>query len=93
MQSNDNLKANPKIVFREEGDDALLFDPDSGTVKVLNETGKFIWSNLDGSNSKQLLARKIMETFDISDENKAKEDLEKFLVELGKLKFLEQDEG
>ncbi|MDP2939673.1 MAG: PqqD family protein [Candidatus Omnitrophota bacterium] len=93
MSSNYNPKASTRIVFREEGDEALLFDPDTGAVKVLNETGKFIWSNLDGSASLEILVQKIMDAFDTSDENKIKEDLEKFIAELKKLKFLDEDES
>lgn len=86
--SANNPKSKPNIVFREEGDDALLFDPDSGMVKVLNETGKFIWQNLDGKNSNEVLTAKLREAFDIEDEQKAEEDLEKFLEDLKKLWFL-----
>lgn len=85
----DNLKASPRIVFREEGEDALLFDPDSGNVKVLNEAGKFIWGNLNGQNSKDMLVKEIMDTFDISDNKTVGEDLNKFLDDLKKLNFLE----
>lgn len=87
--SSDNLKANSRIVFREEDEEALLFDPDTGAVKILNETGKLIWSNLDGKTDKDSLVRKIRSAFNISDENKIREDLEKFLTELDKLNFLE----
>lgn len=90
MQTDNNPKANPNIVLRPEGEEALLFNPDSGLVKVLNETGKFIWRNLDGKNSPETLVSKIMDAFDISDEKKTREDLEKFLEDLEKLKFLEE---
>lgn len=93
MPINDNPKANSRIVFREEGEEALLFDPDTGRVKVLNQTGKIIWSSLDGSSSRDLLIKKIMEAFDISDEKKVREDLEKFISDLEKLGFLEKNEN
>lgn len=93
MPINNNPKVNSKIVFREEGDDALLFNPDTGQVKVLNEAGKITWSNLTGKNNQDFLVRKIMEAFDILDEQKVKEDLEKFILELEKLNFLEKDES
>lgn len=89
MSPKDNLKVNSRIVFREECGEALLFDPESGNVKVLNETGKFIWKNLNGNNNKDSLVKKIMEAFDSSDdEKKIKEDLEAFLEDLAKLKFI-----
>jgi len=88
MPSNDNPKANSKIVFREESEGALLFDPDTGMVKVLNDTGKLIWANLDGKTSQDSLVEKIKKAFDISDEKKIREDLDKFLVDLRKMKFV-----
>lgn len=40
------------LVLRIEADDyALLFDPDSGRVQVLNETAVDIWQRLDGRKS------------------------------------------
>ena len=40
---------NPCMVLREESDDcALLFDPDSGRVHLLNPTGVAVWKRLDG---------------------------------------------
>jgi hypothetical protein len=37
---------NPDIVLREEDDSGtLLFNPDTGDVLVLNDTGRFIWDS------------------------------------------------
>ena len=43
------LKANPKIVCREEDGDALLFNPETGLVKILNRTGYELWKLCDGT--------------------------------------------
>ncbi|HOX54850.1 MAG: PqqD family protein [Candidatus Omnitrophica bacterium] len=88
MSSSDNPKVSSKIVYREESEGALLFDPDTGAVKILNDTGKFIWANLDGKTNRDSLVAKIKEAFDISDTKKVKEDLDKFLSDLKKLKFI-----
>lgn len=87
--SLNNPIASPRIVFREEEDAGLLFDPDSGLVKVLNETGKFIWQNLDGKNSKDDLIKKVRDTFNVDEAQKIKDDLDKFLEDLKAMKFLE----
>jgi hypothetical protein len=43
------VKPKPGLVFREESDDcAILFDPDSGSVRILNETAAAVWKKLDG---------------------------------------------
>ena len=43
------LAVNPNLVLRVEDDNCgLLFDPDSGTVQMLNDTAIEIWQRLDG---------------------------------------------
>jgi len=43
------LIADPNLVLREEEDDAaLLFDPETGSVRVLNATAVAVWKLLDG---------------------------------------------
>jgi hypothetical protein len=46
------LAVNPNLVLRIEDDDcALLFDPDQGSVQMLNQTAVAIWQNIDGQRS------------------------------------------
>ncbi len=43
------LVAKPSVVLREEDDDyALLYDPDSGSVRILNSTAAATWNLIDG---------------------------------------------
>lgn len=43
------LVANPKLVLREEGEEgAVLFDPDTGMVRLLNSTAAAIYGLIDG---------------------------------------------
>ncbi len=55
---NSRLAVNPNLVLREEDDDcALLFDPDRGSVQMLNRTAVEIWKRLDGQRSlKEILS-------------------------------------
>lgn len=49
---NSCLATNPHLVLRIEDDDcALLFDPDSGRVQMLNGTAVDVWRLLDGKRS------------------------------------------
>jgi len=46
------LMANPNMVLRVEDDDcAILFDPDAGSVRILNVTAAAVWQLLDGERS------------------------------------------
>ena len=56
---------NPNLVLRVEEDDCgLLFDPDSGEVKVLNRSAVEIWNLLDGQRSLRDLLTALGEIFD-----------------------------
>jgi hypothetical protein len=49
---------NPEVVLREEDKEegALLYNPDTNTVTVINPTGLFIWQRCDGENSLEQIA-------------------------------------
>ena len=56
---------NPNLVLRVEDDDCgLLFDPDAGTVKVLNRSAVEIWKLLDGQRSLGELIIALGDVFD-----------------------------
>ena len=59
------LVTNPNLVLRVEDDDCgLLFDPDAGTVKVLNRSAVEIWKLLDGQRSLGELIIALGDVFD-----------------------------
>ena len=75
-------KANPEIVYREEGEEALLFNPRTGDVKLLNPTGRFIFKLCDGRHSRADIADKMIESFDVDDSGRVRKDLSRFLKDL-----------
>ncbi len=65
-------KLNTKIVSREEEGESLLFDPETGQVKVLNETATLIYELI-----KQNLTReKIIESVTCEYDNVNRQELE-----------------
>lgn len=59
------LAVNPNLVLRIEDDDcALLFDPDSGRVQMLNATAVDIWRLLDGNRTLQEVVDCLRERYD-----------------------------
>lgn len=93
MDGKDKLKHDRKIIFREEADVGLLFNPDTGRINILNETGKFIWSRLDGEKSGNEIIEEMAIIFDIADPKQAEEDFDSFVTSLGKSGFLENYSG
>jgi hypothetical protein len=76
-------KAGKKIVLREEGDEAFLFNPDNGDIKTLNETGILVWKLCNGKNSKDDIVSGVVKDYDV-DKKTAEKDVEELLQELKK---------
>jgi radical SAM protein with 4Fe4S-binding SPASM domain len=89
MSEKMKFKRDPKIIFREEGDIGLLFNPDNGRVNILNETGKFIWAQLAQARTKSRIAEGLKDEFDIPDEETAEDDVNSFISSLGRAGLLE----
>lgn len=56
---------NPDVVLREEDPDgALLFNPDTNQIRVLNATGLFIWKLMDGTKDTAAIVTALKESFE-----------------------------
>ncbi|MCX5667870.1 MAG: PqqD family peptide modification chaperone [Candidatus Omnitrophica bacterium] len=83
------LRSNSRIIFREEEDVGVLFNPDNGSVSVLNETGKFIWSRLGGELTREDIVEELLAEFENPADGTAGEDFDIFVKDLGQSGFLE----
>jgi hypothetical protein len=60
----DSLIRNPDVVLREEDPDgALLFNPDTNQIRVINTTGLFIWKQCDGKKDMAAIVSALKKTF------------------------------
>jgi hypothetical protein len=60
----DLLIRNPDVVLREEDPDgALLFNPDTNQIRVINPTGLFIWKHCDGKKDLPAIISALKKTF------------------------------
>lgn len=66
--------------FGEQG--ALLYHPDTGIEKAVNETGLFLWQHLDGSRTSRDLATELLEEFEGGSREQVCEDTGVFLENL-----------
>ena len=73
---------NPKIVFREEEGESLLFDPETGQVKILNETGTLIYDLLKQRLSRDKIIDSITSEFDNMNRQDLEQDLDEFTAEM-----------
>jgi hypothetical protein len=55
---------NPDVVLREEDPDgALLFNPDTNQIRVINATGLFIWKHCDGKKDLSAIVSALKKAF------------------------------
>jgi hypothetical protein len=74
---------NPDVVLREEEPDgALLFNPDTNQIRVLNPTGLFIWRLCDGSRDLPAMVAGLRESFDAVPEDQVASQVTTFIDEM-----------
>ncbi len=72
----------PQISVCLEGDNAILFDPDTGREKVINLTGLIVWQAMDGTAHTDALAQTLAARCDISVNDEILSDVTEFSGEL-----------
>jgi hypothetical protein len=83
IQGKDFLIRNPDVVLREEDPDgALLFNPDTNQVLVLNTTGLFIWKHCDGYRNPPDILKAIKETFEEIPQAEVEANVKDFITQL-----------
>jgi hypothetical protein len=80
---------NPDVVLREEDPDgALLFNPDTNQIKVINKTALFIWKLCDGNNDLSTIIEKLKESFENVPGDEVVDQVKEFLNEMTKSGFI-----
>jgi hypothetical protein len=79
-----------KIVIRDMGDEAVLYNPQTKSIHVLNKTSSMVWQYCDGKHSLKMIENKIMETFDVSNAQDVKDDIIETLNQFSQLGLIEQ---
>ncbi len=81
---------NPDLVFREDNDGGLIFDPATGDVQVLNETAAFICTQLDGTKTIEEVASAVLAEFEIEDAAIGRGDVMQFVEVLRSRSMLQE---
>ena len=79
---------NENIVYKEEEDGAFLFDPDTGNLKYMNQTGRAAYLMLNGQSDVQGIIQHLFDQFPEVEPRQIEEDLEVFLTELKENGFI-----
>ena len=75
---------NSVVSFRDEGEEgAVLYNPDTDKCVIINSVGSIIWRYLESPKSYDEIVSMVVDSFSGVDTAKAKEDLERFIFNLG----------
>jgi hypothetical protein len=72
---------NPDVVLREEDPEegALLFNPDTNQVKVLNTTGLFIWKQCDKARTLDEIIAEVQKGFEDVPAEQIRQDIQEYV--------------
>ena len=80
---------NPDVVLKEEDTDgALIFNPDTDQIRVLNPTGFFIWKLCDGSRDMDGITLALKEFFEAVPEDQVSRQVKEFVDEMVEAGFI-----
>lgn len=88
MERNLIPKKSERLITSEEEESLLIFDSDSGSIKVLNKTAASIWENIDGEKSVEDLIDILVKENKDADRHTIEKDVFKFLKELQEVEFI-----
>jgi len=70
-------------------DEAIVYNPDTKYVHVLNQTASFVWQHCDGSNSIDDILKNMKKGFDISsNERSVQSDISKIVNRFKELELV-----
>jgi len=78
---------NPALAWREIDEETVIISPGESVMHELNDTGSFVWRNIDGQLSAMDLAGLLVEQYDVT-QDVALTDTLSLLEELSARKLL-----
>ena len=85
---NEKFIMNPDIIMEKEDDGSLLFNQETGEIKILNTTGTFVCERVNGELTGFEIVQQIKEFFDCSEDEDIEKDIEKLLGDMQKSSLL-----
>ncbi len=89
IASASRLLQNPDVILRaDEPGGPLLFNPDSNEMRILNETGLWVWNLCRQEITLQTLISRMLEEYDHKECSSLETDLLLFLEEMVRQGFI-----
>jgi coenzyme PQQ synthesis protein D (PqqD) len=78
---------NPALAWREIDDETVIISPNDSVMHELNDTGSFLWKNIDGKKSAAELAELLAENYEVTSDI-ALSDTQALLEEMSSRKLV-----
>jgi hypothetical protein len=78
---------NPAMAWREIDEETVIISPNDSVMHELNDTGSFLWKNIDGHRSAAELAEMLVANYEVTPDI-ALADTQSLLQELSSLKLV-----
>ena len=78
---------NPALAWREIDQETVIISPNDSVMHELNETGSFLWKNIDGKKSAAELAELLAENYEVT-KDVALSDTQSLLEEMSSRKLV-----
>jgi len=78
---------NPALAWREIDDETIIIPPNDSVMHELNDTGSFLWKNIDGKKSAAELAELLAENYQVTPDM-ALSDTQALLEEMSSRKLV-----
>lgn len=78
---------NPALAWREIDDETVIISPNDSVMHELNDTGSFLWKNIDGKRSAAELAELLVENYEVAPDV-ALSDTQSLLQEMSSRKLV-----
>ena len=78
---------NPALAWREIDEETVIISPNDSVMHELNDTGSFLWKNIDGKKSAAELAELLAENYEVT-KDVALSDTQSLLEEMSSRKLV-----
>jgi hypothetical protein len=78
---------NPALAWREIDDETVIISPNDSVMHELNDTGSFLWKNIDGKRSAAELAELLVQNYEVAPDV-ALSDTQSLLEEMSSRKLV-----
>jgi hypothetical protein len=78
---------NPALAWREIDDETIIISPNDSVMHELNDTGSFLWKNIDGLKSAAELAELLVANYEVTADI-AQSDTQSLLEEMSSKKLV-----